>query len=103
MIDPADVESVTFDTYPGLVGKYQHIEDYHWAARPLTIAFSLFTAMKFGIYVGKSLGAGIKKRGHNQIRADDHAQDAQTAANSSWLPPSVANILFGEGPTATVR
>ncbi|KAL1809725.1 hypothetical protein ACET3Z_026715 [Daucus carota] len=103
LADPADVETVTFDTYPGLVGKYQHIEDYHWAARPLTIAFSLFTAMKFGIFVGKSMGAGKKKRGHTQIRCDDHAQDAQTAANSSWLPPPVANILFGEGPTATAR
>ena len=103
LADPADVETVTFDTYPGLVGKYQHIEDYHWAARPLTIAFSLFTAIKFGIFVGKSMGAGKKKRGHTQIHRDDHAQDAQTAANSSWLSPPVANILFGEGPTATAR
>ncbi|KAK1364028.1 E3 ubiquitin-protein ligase KEG [Heracleum sosnowskyi] len=103
LADPADVESVTFDSYPGLVGKYQHLEDYHWAARPLTIAFSVFTVMKFGIYVGKSMGAGIKRKGHNQIRGDGHAQDAQTAANSSWIPPPVANILFGEGPTATAR
>lgn len=99
LADPADVERVSFDTYPGLVGKYQHIEDFHWAARPLAIAFSLFTAMKLGVCVGKSVGARLKKGRGNQLLSEDHAQDFQTGGNSSWLPSPVANILFREGPT----
>jgi hypothetical protein len=51
------VEAVSFDTCPGVVKKYQHIEDFHWAVRPLAIACTLFTAMKLGLFVGQNIGA----------------------------------------------
>ncbi|KAJ0031621.1 hypothetical protein Pint_12421 [Pistacia integerrima] len=31
LADPAEVEAVTFSTCPGMVKKYQHLEDHHWA------------------------------------------------------------------------
>ncbi|XP_022723786.1 uncharacterized protein LOC111280617 [Durio zibethinus] len=55
LVDPAVVESVSFDTCPGVVEKYQHIEDFYWAVRPLEMAFGLFTAMKLTISIGCNL------------------------------------------------
>ncbi|CAK9164887.1 unnamed protein product [Ilex paraguariensis] len=103
LADPAEVESVSFDTCPGVVEKYQHIEDFHWAVRPLVITFSLFTALKLGLFVRKNVGATLKKGRRNpQVHVDGHARDGPTGGNSSaWLPSPVANILFGEGAPTT--
>lgn len=100
LADPADVERVSFDTYPGLMGKYQHIEDFHWAARPLAIVISLFSAVKLGAYVGKNVGARLNKGHQKQLRSDYHALDFQTSGSSPWLQNPVASILFREGSTA---
>uniref|UniRef100_A0A2P2J555 LRR-RLK n=1 Tax=Rhizophora mucronata TaxID=61149 RepID=A0A2P2J555_RHIMU len=98
LADPAEVELVSFDTCPGVVEKYQHVEDFHWSVRPLAIALSLFTAMKLTISIGRGVGAKLK-RGQ---RSGD--QDNLAGNNAAWLPSPVANILFKDGvPTATVR
>ncbi|KAK6927554.1 Serine-threonine/tyrosine-protein kinase, catalytic domain [Dillenia turbinata] len=53
LADPAEVEVVSFDTSPGMIKKYQHLEDFHWVVRPLLIALGLFTAIKVGLFAGK--------------------------------------------------
>ncbi|KAJ0074834.1 hypothetical protein Patl1_34544 [Pistacia atlantica] len=102
LADPAEVELVSFETCPGMVEKYQHIEDYHWSVRPLAIALSLFTAMKFGLFVGRSVSSKLKKR-RSSTRGD--SQDGPAGSNAAWLPSPVANIIFREGnpPTAAAR
>ncbi|GAA0149828.1 hypothetical protein LIER_08909 [Lithospermum erythrorhizon] len=60
LADPTEVEVVSFNTCPTIIKKYQHLEDFHWAVRPLLIALSLFTAMKLGALVGKKFGRGSK-------------------------------------------
>ncbi|GAV85702.1 Pkinase_Tyr domain-containing protein [Cephalotus follicularis] len=101
LADPAEVEVVNFNTCPGMVKKYQHLEDFHWAVRPLLIALGLFTAMKMGIFVGKKMGRSkVKKRQSSVMQSDVQQMDAQVAVNQAWLPPSVANILFREGVSA---
>ncbi|PSS07518.1 E3 ubiquitin-protein like [Actinidia chinensis var. chinensis] len=106
LADPSQVERVSFDSCPGIVEKYQHVEDFHWAVRPLGIAFGLFMALKLGLFVGRNVGARLKKGKRNQMQAvDGSAQDGQNAGgNSAWLPSPMANILFREGaPTAAAR
>lgn len=104
LADPAEVELVSFDTCPGVVQKYQHVEDFHWAVRPLAIALGLFTAMKFSLFVGRTVSAGLKKGRRNSVRHGDSRQDGQSGSGAGWLPPPVASILFKEGAsTATAR
>lgn len=95
LADPYEVELVSFDTCPGLVEKYQHVEDFHWAVRPLAIAFGLFTAMKFSLFVGRNVSARVKGR-KNSVQG-------QSGGNSAWLPPKVANLFKEGASTATVR
>nr|DAD44964.1 TPA_asm: hypothetical protein HUJ06_003194 [Nelumbo nucifera] len=98
LADPAEVEVVSFRTCPGVVKKYQHLEDFHWAVRPLVIALGLFTAMKLGFFVGKTLGRARRKKGQNiLIQGDDHQTDGQIGVKPGWLPSPVANVLFREG------
>ncbi|CAK9168493.1 unnamed protein product [Ilex paraguariensis] len=100
LADPAEVEMVSFNTCPGMVKKYQHLEDFHWAVRPLLIALGLFTAMKLGFFVGKEMGRPKMNKGRSSVmQADGQHFDGQTAGNSAWLPPKVANIIFREGVT----
>ena len=102
LADPAEVELVTFNTCPGVVKKYQHLEDFHWTVRPLLIALGLFTAMKLGIFVGHKMGRSkVKKQQSNDVQSESHYVDGQNAGNPTWIPPKVANILFREG-VATV-
>lgn len=102
LADPAEVELVSFDTCPGVMKKYQHAEDFHWAVRPLTIALGVFTGMKFSLFLGRSVSSKLKKGQRNLTQRDDNCQDGQ--AGQAWLPPPVANILFKEGPSpATAR
>ncbi|XP_015573820.1 E3 ubiquitin-protein ligase KEG [Ricinus communis] len=101
LADPAEVEVVSFDTCPGVMEKYQHVEDFHWSVRPLAIALGLFTAMKLTLSVGRSISTKLRK---GRKSGEGHSQDGQGGGNAAWLPPPVANILFKEGvPAATVR
>ncbi|XWS70442.1 hypothetical protein CRYUN_Cryun03dG0048600 [Craigia yunnanensis] len=97
LADPAEVEVVSFNNCPGVVKKYQHLEDFHWVVRPLLVALGLFTAIKVGIFIGKRTGRSKVKRQSSVIRNDVQHMDGQTAGNPAWLPPPVANILFREG------
>ncbi|KAJ4952046.1 hypothetical protein NE237_028878 [Protea cynaroides] len=105
LADPAEVEVVSFSTCPGVVKKYQHLEDFHWAVRPLVIALGLFSAMKLGFFVSKNVRRSREQKGLNSlIQGDGQHQDGQSGGNPAWLPPPVANMLFREGvPTSTVR
>ncbi|KMS95048.1 hypothetical protein BVRB_012900 [Beta vulgaris subsp. vulgaris] len=55
LADPAEVEVVSFSSCQGVLKKYHHLEDIHWAVRPLLVALGLFTAMKVGLLVGKKI------------------------------------------------
>ncbi|KAL0915284.1 hypothetical protein M5K25_015689 [Dendrobium thyrsiflorum] len=104
LADPSEVEVVSFANCDGVVKKYQHLEDYHWAVRPLVIALGLLTALKLGIFVGRRVRSrpGMKKdvkvlHGESPWRQQEKKiQDGQNGSNSAWFPSSVANMLFGE-------
>ncbi|KAL4307613.1 protein KINASE OF THE OUTER CHLOROPLAST MEMBRANE 1 isoform X1 [Arachis hypogaea] len=109
LADPSEVEMVDFKTCPGMIEKYQHVEDHHWAIRPVLIAFGIFTALKFGMFAGKKVGRSMKKV--NAIESEVDGQNANNSTrrsstaimnpgNPTWVP-SVANILFKEGGGST--
>lgn len=89
--DPAEVELVSFETCPTLVKKYQHVEDFHWAVRPLLIALGLFTAMKMGLFVGKKIGRGrLKvKKGKSPVVQTEDQIEGQGTNNAAWRPPKI--------------
>ncbi|XP_042396967.1 uncharacterized protein LOC121987140, partial [Zingiber officinale] len=62
LADPSEVEVVNFKKCEGLLKKYQHLEDFHWAVRPLVIAFGLFTALKLGSVAVKSTSKSGRKK-----------------------------------------
>ena len=94
LADPAEVELVSFDNSPGFVKKYQHLEDFHWAVRPLLIALSIFSAMKFGIFVATSVGRPKGKKGQrNSTQNENPHLDNQTAGNGAWLPQTSEKVL----------
>lgn len=97
LADPAEVEVVSFNTCPDLVKKYQHLEDFHWAIRPLLIALGLFTAVKLGLFAGTKMGRSKVKKVQNPVVQDDGLN--MEGQNAGWLPPKVANIIFREGVT----
>ncbi|GAB2275458.1 hypothetical protein Dimus_010216 [Dionaea muscipula] len=106
MADPAQVEVVSFETLPGIVQKYQHLEDFHWAVRPILVALGLFTAMKLGLFVGRKIE---KKPTATTSQVIAVAKDRQqppdgasaSATNSAWLPSSVATMIFREGASTS--
>lgn len=98
LADPAEVELVSFNTSSGMVKKYQHLEDFHWAVRPILIALGLFTAMKLGFLVGKKIGRSKVKNGKSMMPNDSQHAHAN-GQNGGWLSPKVANI-FRDGVTA---
>ncbi|RZC62005.1 hypothetical protein C5167_023750 [Papaver somniferum] len=59
--DPAEVELVSFKTCTGVVKKYQHLEAFHWAVRPLIFSLGLFTAVRLGVLVGREVGKSKRK------------------------------------------
>ncbi|KAI3970233.1 hypothetical protein MKX01_023880 [Papaver californicum] len=106
LADPAEVELVLFKTCTGVVKKYQHLEAFHWAMRPLIFSLGLFTAMRFGMFVGKKVGRSARKVDKRKMdqtvsveAGDGKNQDGQTqtGGNAGWLPHKVTNILFREG------
>lgn len=105
MADPAEVEAVNFSTCPGMVKKYQHLEDFHWSVRPVLIAFGMFTAMKLGIAFGKKVGRSKVKKGQgsNSVYCESQHIEGQNANNPAWIPPPVKNILFGDGISTVAR
>ncbi|XVE53602.1 hypothetical protein DITRI_Ditri03aG0015800 [Diplodiscus trichospermus] len=90
LADPVEVEVVSFNNCPRVVKKYQHLEDFHWAVRPILVALGLFTTMK-------RMGRSKVKQQSSVIQSDIQHPDGQTAGNPAWLPPPVANIIFREG------
>lgn len=98
LADPAEVEVISFNTSPDMIKKYQHLEDFHWAVRPLLIALGLFTAVKLGLFAGKKVGRSKVKIIQNPVIQDDGLH--KEGQNGGWLPPKVANIIFREGVTA---
>ncbi|XP_021898459.1 E3 ubiquitin-protein ligase KEG-like isoform X1 [Carica papaya] len=96
LADPAEVEPVSFESCPGIIGKYRHMEDFHWAVRPLTIVLGMLMAGRIGISVGRGVNKRMKKNRRN-------CQEGQAAGNAAWLPPPVANIIFREGVPAAAR
>uniref|UniRef100_A0A6M2EQ20 Protein kinase domain-containing protein n=1 Tax=Populus davidiana TaxID=266767 RepID=A0A6M2EQ20_9ROSI len=103
LADPAEVEVVSFNTCPGVVKKYQHLEDFHWAVRPLVIALGIFTAMKVGFFTGKKIQRSrVNRPQGNAVQSKGQYMDGQTSgdgSNQAWFPPSVKNIL-GVSPAA---
>ncbi|CAN6985270.1 unnamed protein product [Brassica rapa subsp. trilocularis] len=92
LADPAEVEVVDFNTCEGVVKKYQHLEDFHWAVRPLLIAMGLLTAMKLGLFVGKKAGRskdGKQRDGSGGQGGDCQIVDGQDSGKSKWLVFSV--------------
>ncbi|KAK6802878.1 hypothetical protein RDI58_000662 [Solanum bulbocastanum] len=89
LADPDEVIEVSFDSCPGIIKKYQQLEDFHWCIRPLSIAFSLLTAAKLGVSVGKCINAKLKKDSK-----DHRTKDGEVGGKPAWLRP---NILFKEG------
>lgn len=105
LADPAEVELVSFTTCSSIVKKYQHLEDFHWAVRPILIALGLFTAMKTGLFIGKKIG-GSKCRMRRCSPAKHGVLtpgEGKTAAAAAWLPPKMANVIFRDAtaPTTT--
>jgi len=102
LADPSEVERVLFETCPRLADKYQHVEDFHWAVRPLAVAVGVFTVMKVGVFVGRNVGAKMKKGGRrNRISGDGEGQDGQSGGNVGWRRSKVANMIFREGGGAS--
>lgn len=102
LADPSEVEAVSFDNCEGVVKKYEHLEDFHWAVRPLFIAIGFFTAMKLGIFVGKGIArprsrkvASVSDQGGESQKLQQ--QEVQNSASTGWRPPPVVTMLFGDG------
>lgn len=105
LADPSEVEVVSFTRCEGVAKKYQHLEDFHWAVRPVLIAVGFFTALKLGLFVGRGVGRSRQKKGGDVLVRGEAAQrqDGPNESNPQWLPPSVANMLFREGGVTTGR
>ncbi|XP_014502335.1 CBL-interacting serine/threonine-protein kinase 2 [Vigna radiata var. radiata] len=95
LADPSEVDVVSFKNCPNMIEKYQHVEDHHWAIRPVLIAFGLLSTVKIGMSIGKRIGRNMNV---NAMENENHYTDSQNASSptSTWTS-SVANILFREG------
>ncbi|KAM7256702.1 hypothetical protein ACFE04_012443 [Oxalis oulophora] len=81
LADPAEVELVSFESCLGVLAKYQHAEDYHWAVRPVVVGLSIFMAMKVGVCVcGKVTSKGNSQRDKAQVH-----DVGQADGNATWL------------------
>ncbi|KAJ0091537.1 hypothetical protein Patl1_12481 [Pistacia atlantica] len=93
LADPAEVEAVTFSTCPGMVKKYQHLEDHHWVVRPLLIALGLFAAKEMGIFCWKKKGMAGKVSAALPA-ASEYEQ------TTMWINPATLKLghRIGTGP-----
>jgi hypothetical protein len=98
--DPQEVKAVHLDDYDNLIDKYLHLEATHWIVRPLVVSLLSLVALKVGVGV---IGAvSFTKKGKEEAEKGkmkvepvmDQGKDATTTTGNSWLPPSVASILF---------
>ncbi|XP_057772819.1 E3 ubiquitin-protein ligase KEG-like [Salvia miltiorrhiza] len=99
MASPEEVERVSFDMCPGIADKYELAEDFHWAVRPLAIAFGVLTATKLGSFVGRNVVGGLLYKRTRIRKQQIDAASNQSNGNPAWLPPKVAHIIFKEGTT----
>ncbi|CAH8305952.1 unnamed protein product [Eruca vesicaria subsp. sativa] len=92
LADPVEVETVDFSTCEGVVKKFQHLEDFHWAVGPLLVAMGVLTAMKLGgsVFVVKKVGGRSKdsKRRDGQcdcqiLNGQDRAKPDRTVSRKS--------------------
>ena len=90
LADPSEIDLVNFRTCPRMIEKYQHVEDHHWAVRPILIAFGLLTALKLGMSIGKKIRRNMNA---NANANESQYKDSHNASNSKWRP-SVVNIIF---------
>ncbi|XP_051137411.1 uncharacterized protein LOC127255741 [Andrographis paniculata] len=104
LADPSEVEIVSFGSCTTVAKKYQHLEDFHWAVRPMAIALGLFMAMKTGLLVKNvvRIGVGRSSKGKTSAAAplpendgennvDEAGQSA--GAGGGWRPPTIAEIF----------
>jgi hypothetical protein len=96
LADPSEVEVVSFDKCDGIMKKYEHLEDFHWAVRPLFIAIGFFTALKMGMLAGKVI---VRPRSRKVASISDQCGEPHNSASVAWLPPPVANMFFGDDVT----
>ncbi|KAL4589090.1 hypothetical protein LXL04_001992 [Taraxacum kok-saghyz] len=105
LADPGEVERVSFETCLTLVDKFGHVEDFHWAVRPLSIVVGVLTALKVGFVVGSSVGGRLKKCGSTRVTGGG-GQDGQSGGGgggkAKWLPTGVVNMLSREGGVGPV-
>jgi hypothetical protein len=100
LADPSEVELVSFDKCDGMIKKYEHLEDFHWAVRPLFIAIGFFTALKLGMFAGKVM---VRPRSRKDASISDQCGDHQqlqqethNSTNVAWFSPPVGNVFFGD-------
>ncbi|XP_076913688.1 protein KINASE OF THE OUTER CHLOROPLAST MEMBRANE 1-like [Bidens hawaiensis] len=98
LADPAEVELVSFSTSDNMMKKYQHLEDFHWAVRPLLVSLGLLTVVKLGVSVPKKIG-----KSRNTKSESAEAQRGGDMGNAKWLPSNMASIIFKEGVTTTTN
>lgn len=95
LADPDEVEVVSFDKCEGVVKKYEHLEDFHWAVRPIVIALGLVAALKLGHFVKRNVVKERKIVTRNIHTEQEVKKDVPKERNVQWMPHSVASILFG--------
>lgn len=88
--DPSEIELVSFRTCPGIVKKYRHLEDFHWAVRPVVIAIGLFASLRLGSFV---LGRSKRRPQGREALAENQSQQrpvmeavAEATGGPNWLP-----------------
>lgn len=101
LADPDEVELVSFETCPTLVDKFGHVEDFHWAVRPLSVVVGVVMAMKVGFVVGHRVGGRVRKGGRKS-HGGGGEDGRNNGGKSKWLPGPVANMLSREGGAPTV-
>lgn len=101
LADPAEVVSVTFGSCDGLVKKYVHVEDFHWSVRPIVVTLCVLTAVKLGFSMRRT-----SKECKNSVQSSNQSRGSCEGGGGRysvpWLPPPVANILFGDGESMHV-
>ncbi|KAL2928211.1 E3 ubiquitin-protein ligase KEG [Bienertia sinuspersici] len=87
LADPNEVDMVSFSSCQGVVKKYQHLEDIHWAVRPILVSLGLFTAMKVGLFVGKKIAKPkTKSEKHARITTARDDQPSDDSGESPGFP-----------------
>lgn len=94
LADAAEVEVITFNNCPGMVEKYQHLEDFHWAVRPILVGLGVLTAMKVGFCIGKRMQRSSWKAKQHVSGVEIEVQNMEGQSNSPRTATTWRNILF---------